>query len=306
MAGFFTELSEGSLQSADLAIVASPNRFHSEQALFCLSLGIPVVIEKPACFTLKEAERIIATARSEKTPFWYSAASTFRRDVHAVGQLASQGALGEIFHISLSWRRAQGVPRPGSWFTNKDMAIGGSGADIGWHLLDVGLGYLGYPPIQRGIHMSRPLSAVQTTQGSTWYGSETNPKRNDANNQFDVENHMAAALSTHNCHLTLLTSWSSQQRFDATEIRVLGTKAEVDLDCSFGFSPNGVRNSFLKIFRNGSEDRQVFSEARKIDPYIRFAEHVASDLVEGGCDLEHEATKLRSLSSAMQVLYPQV
>lgn len=299
-----TALPQADLNSIDLVVIASPNRLHGKHACHCLSRGVPTIIEKPACFSVTGTQAIIAAAEQGNAPFWCSAASTLRHDVRAIQTLINDGQVGNIHSIALSWRRAKGVPRPGSWFTDKSIAIGGSGADLGWHLLDVGLGFLHYPNVDQGHCRHIPLDAGTTDTRTSWYDNAAAPAATD-DAPFDVENQMVAALTARNCLLTLSTAWASHQRFDTTHINLLGTKAEIELSCTFGFSPNGIRNSFLTILRNGSEEHRVLSEYQKIDPYVRFVQRVAQGLDGRDWDNTAEIAKIRSLGSAMEILYPE-
>ncbi len=52
----------GGSAGADRAIVASPPAAHVEQALACLELGLPVLVEKPLALTLAEAARLAAAS----------------------------------------------------------------------------------------------------------------------------------------------------------------------------------------------------------------------------------------------------
>jgi oxidoreductase len=300
---YVSALPEADLSMIDLIVIASPNRFHKEHACYCLSRGVPTLIEKPACFSVFDAQEIIAAAGQDQTPFWCSSASRERHDVMAIQGLIDNGQVGDIYSIALSWRRSKGVPRPGSWFTDKSIAIGGSGADLGWHMLDVGLGILHYPTLEQGHCIRNGLALTAETQES-WYAGSKPPTRS-AEFPFDVENQMVAALFSKKCQITMSTAWVSHQRFDTTRVKVLGTRAEIDLNCTFGFSPNGIRNSFISILRNGSEEYRILSEGQKIDPYVRFAERVARELRDPNRDNRAESAKLLSLGRAMEILYPE-
>src|SRR5213593_689764 len=50
--------------------------------------------------------------------------------------IIDRGELGDIYHARVFWLRRNGIPRIGSWFTQKKYAGGGCAYDIGGHMLD--------------------------------------------------------------------------------------------------------------------------------------------------------------------------
>lgn len=52
----------------DAAIISSPNIFHLEQALVCLSNGIPALVEKPLTDELRDAEQLVEAVQRSGVP----------------------------------------------------------------------------------------------------------------------------------------------------------------------------------------------------------------------------------------------
>lgn len=52
----------------DAAIISSPNMFHLEQALVCLSNGIPALVEKPLTGDLRDAEQLVEAVQQSGVP----------------------------------------------------------------------------------------------------------------------------------------------------------------------------------------------------------------------------------------------
>src|SRR5262245_49916354 len=48
--------------NVDFACVCSPNRLHAPHALAALAAGRPVLVEKPLCLSLAEADELVAAA----------------------------------------------------------------------------------------------------------------------------------------------------------------------------------------------------------------------------------------------------
>ena len=64
----------------------------------------------------------------------------FRNDVKKFNEIVT--LIGEIKEIEVSWTRKTGIPRPGTWITNKPAAGGRVLIDIGTHVIDIGLMFL--------------------------------------------------------------------------------------------------------------------------------------------------------------------
>lgn len=326
-ANTYTSLDERALRGADVVLVCSPNVMHVEQTVYALNLGFDVILEKPACFSRLDAQRIVDAAQRGGGRFWVSSASTEREDVRYIQRLIAQGEISDIKCIELHWRRAQGIPKAGSWFTNKAQAIGGCGADLGWHLLDVGLGFVGYPEVVGGHSSFFYPQQEKMVASADWYGgSQFHPSNTGGANRQDgfvfqdkasshdkatsqdeaiisVESQLYSSLHTTDHQIRLSTAWTSQQMTDTTGINVFSANGEISLRCTFGFSPHGLKSSYLKILRQGREERLQICHEEKITPYLRFVEKVRREYKDTSRTNALEVRRLLSLSSAMENIY---
>ncbi|MBC8120294.1 MAG: Gfo/Idh/MocA family oxidoreductase [Gemmatimonadaceae bacterium] len=132
-------------QGIELVIVASPVRFHAEQAIQALESGISVLCEKPMAATTAEGEAMLRTARETDQIL---AVGLFRRFFPAarlIHQMLSDNLLGSVksFHFTeggvFSW------PAQSASFFQKTSAQGGVLLDLGVHLLDLLLWWFGQP-----------------------------------------------------------------------------------------------------------------------------------------------------------------
>ncbi|HEY4332759.1 MAG TPA: Gfo/Idh/MocA family oxidoreductase, partial [Ilumatobacteraceae bacterium] len=57
---------------ADIVIVATPPQLHAEHALHLLAVGAAVVLEKPLCTTLTDADRLVAAAAAHGERLLYA------------------------------------------------------------------------------------------------------------------------------------------------------------------------------------------------------------------------------------------
>ena len=132
-------------EDLDLVVVAVPNIFHKPMSIAALEAGANVLCEKPVALTLADAQEMFETAdkagRTLTVGTHYRWSTTMRMGRKAV----DSGQFGNIYHIRTVYTRRAGIPGFGSWFTNKDMAGGGCGLDIGVHALDKALFLMDYP-----------------------------------------------------------------------------------------------------------------------------------------------------------------
>lgn len=297
-------LSGAALIGCDVAFICSPNACHVDQALQALALGLHVVVEKPACFSTPDAERLIAASRIAQRAVMVTSASSQRGDTAQLLATARAGTLGQVQCIDASWRRRAGIPRPGSWFTDERLAIGGSGADLGWHLLEVALGALDYPLVTDGqIHKIRPPASM-TQHHAAWRADRTVTSA-----AIDVDTQLFASLRTANGALVrLTTAWSSAQPADETTLTLYGSQGEMRLVCTFGFSPNHSGRHELTLLQDGATQALPCGEDRML-PYRRFVAAMLAYLAAPWRGDSEETLRisrqLRSLGSAMAILYPQ-
>ena len=300
-------LSGAALDGCDVAFICSPNACHVEQALQVLALGLHVVVEKPACFSAAQAERLIAASRAARRAVMVTAASSHRGDTAQLLATARVGTLGQVQCIDASWRRRAGIPRPGSWFTDERLAIGGSGADLGWHLLEVALGALDFPLVIDGqsriIRPAGPATAM-AQQHAAWRADSATGAA-----AIDVDTQLFASLRTATGALVrLTTAWSSAQPADETALTLYGSEGEMRLVCTFGFSPNHSGRHELTLLRDGAAQALPCGEDRML-PYRRFVAtmlaHLAAPWRDDSAETQRIERQLRSLGSAMAVLYPQ-
>jgi len=123
----------------DAVYAAVPNKFHEAVACEALNAGKHLMLDKPFAINLAAAERIVQSATANDRILFLGMNQRFERNVQRARLLSEAGAFGNIYHVKAYWRRRQGIPRMGSWFTNKETAGGGALLDIGVHVLDVAL-----------------------------------------------------------------------------------------------------------------------------------------------------------------------
>jgi myo-inositol 2-dehydrogenase/D-chiro-inositol 1-dehydrogenase len=120
------------LADADVRLVCvnSPNRLHAAQALAALEAGKDVVVEKPLCLTLDEADSLCAAARRHGRMLGYAENLCFAPLYRRARELLREGAVGRVLWARQVEKHA-GPYSP--WFFDRVEAGGGALLDMGCH-----------------------------------------------------------------------------------------------------------------------------------------------------------------------------
>lgn len=123
----------------ELVVIILPHDQHAEAALKCLRAGKHVVLEKPFCVTLEEADEMIAAADEAGVMLTCYHNRRWDGDYMRIRELIAEGAIGEVFEISCGMA---GYKRPGDWWRSDKKLSGGNFYDWGAHFVDWVLGLI--------------------------------------------------------------------------------------------------------------------------------------------------------------------
>jgi len=123
----------------DAVIVALPTYLHAPVVLEALKARKHVLLEKPMALNAKEAAKLVETAKAMKRTLMVAQSQRFNKHTQLAKGIIERGDLGEVYHVRAHWLRRSGIPRIGSWFTQKRLSGGGCLADLGVHLIDTAL-----------------------------------------------------------------------------------------------------------------------------------------------------------------------
>ncbi|HVU22480.1 MAG TPA: Gfo/Idh/MocA family oxidoreductase [Opitutus sp.] len=206
----------------DVISIALPNYLHFPVALAALKAGKHVMLDKPMATNARDAARLIAEAKKRRVLFMVGQNLRFAPDVQTLKQLVLQGALGDVYHAKTAWTRRSGIPRIGSWFTQKQFAGGGSTYDIGVHALDRCLFLLGEFDAAAVSGKTFSKFGPRGLGEGSWGRGEVDPKK-----PFDVEDMSVALIKLKSGRTVLLeSSWAGHQAaadFNGTQL--FGTEA---------------------------------------------------------------------------------
>ncbi|WP_049925495.1 Gfo/Idh/MocA family protein [Halopiger goleimassiliensis] len=214
-------------EAVDAVVVTTPNRFHEPIAVAALEAGRDVLVEKPLAHSLESAERIAAVAREAEGVCMVGFHNRHAASMRMFEEHRARGRFGDLTHVEANYVRRRGVPGPGSWFTDPELAGGGALLDIGVHALDLALYALEFPEITevsgvtRTTFGDRPDYADPEGFGDNWDAeAET----------YEVDDSVSAFLRTAEGQtISLEAAWATN-REEGMDFRVRGTDAGAQFD----------------------------------------------------------------------------
>jgi len=117
----------------DLVTVITPHHTHAALAVQCLEAGRHVIVEKPMCITVAEADRMIAAAQKSGVMLSVFHNRRWDGDFKALRDIIGRGLIGDIFHIEAF---SGGYADPGTWWRADKRISGGIIYDWGAHFVD--------------------------------------------------------------------------------------------------------------------------------------------------------------------------
>ncbi|MEI7728721.1 MAG: Gfo/Idh/MocA family oxidoreductase [Verrucomicrobiota bacterium] len=211
----------------DAVIVAVPNHLHAKVAVDALKARKHVLLEKPMATNAKDAAKIVETAQAMKQVLMVAQNLRFHRHTQVARSFLQRGDLGQIYHARAFWLRRNGIPRIGSWFTQKKFSGGGCTYDIGVHMLDLCLHLLGEFEVTRVTGYLAAKFGPRGLAETDWGRSEIDPLK-----PFDVEDFSTALLQLKSGRTVALeASWAGMHAPDAREqgVDLLGTTGGLSL-----------------------------------------------------------------------------
>ena len=129
----------------DLAIVASPPKYHAPQTMALLAAGVHVLCEKPLACSLSEAHQMVAAARASNRLLAVGMFRRFFPALQSIKTLVSGGELGVPRSFSITEGGVFNWPAASASFFQKQHSQGGVLADLGVHSLDLISWWFGEP-----------------------------------------------------------------------------------------------------------------------------------------------------------------
>ncbi len=185
--------------AVDVVDICTPNTYHAPLTIAALEAGKHVLCEKPLAPTPAEIRRMIAARDASGKLLMTAQHFRFHGSSKAMKAEIETGALGDVYHAR-GWmlRRAAAPTRPG--FILRQHSGGGPCIDIGVHILDLTLWFMGNPAPVSVSGVAKAELAHQPGAFSIWGGPI--PR------ELDVEDFAAAFVRFENgATLVLEVSW---------------------------------------------------------------------------------------------------
>jgi myo-inositol 2-dehydrogenase / D-chiro-inositol 1-dehydrogenase len=150
------------LADIDMVVVGVPNDLHCQVALDAAAAGKHVVMEKPLCLNLAEADLMIAACKRAQVKLMYAEELCFAPKYVRLKALLDEGALGRPTLIKQSEKHS-GPHAAHFW----DVARSGGGVtmDMGCHAIEFFRWMLGRPPIRSVYAQMSTLVHGDKTRG---------------------------------------------------------------------------------------------------------------------------------------------
>ncbi len=251
----------------DLAVVATPNVFHKPMTMAALNAGCHVLCEKPLVITYADALEMVG--RAEELGLVLTVGTHYRWSgaMQAAKRQVDAGFFGEIYAVRTVYSRRSGIPGYGSWFTNMDLAGGGSLFDIGVHGLDKALFLMGYP---------KPLTVTGVTyakfgprgKGLGGWGIDT--QRPTPGARCDVDDLALAFVRFENgATLQLQAAWASNMPDDQS-VEIYGTEGGARISGASDFQLfTEINDAPVDIVQPIPQDK-TWSNTKQIADLIKF------------------------------------
>jgi len=132
--GYFTSLDDMlAMPELDLVVNILPHNLHAPMTLKCLAAGKHVVLEKPFCITVDEANAMIDAARAKGLMLSLFHNRRWDGDYLTIRDIVDRGLIGDIYHVECG---QGGYGHPGFWWRSDKAVSGGVMYDWGAHFLD--------------------------------------------------------------------------------------------------------------------------------------------------------------------------
>lgn len=208
-------------EQLDLISVCTPNYLHAPITIDALKKGVHVHCEKPMALNAAEAKAIVDAKNKFNRMVMLGLNYRFTNESQFVREYAASGLLGEIYHVRCGWRRRNGIPGMGVWFTDKSLSGGGALIDLGVHFLDLVLYFMGYPEVTSAFGEVYSKFGNVGTRLRQGY-------RNNGEGLFDVEDMAVGMLRTDGrATIDFEFSWASNIEKETKYYELMGTRGGI-------------------------------------------------------------------------------
>lgn len=117
----------------DGVLLGVPNHLHADLGVMAAEAGKHLIIEKPLCLSLKDADRLIGACEKSGVILGYAEELCFAPKYVRAKEIADEGAVGKVYRVNQVEKHA-GPYSP--WFWQAETAGGGILMDMGCHSIE--------------------------------------------------------------------------------------------------------------------------------------------------------------------------
>lgn len=249
----------------DIIDICTPNNYHAPLSIEALSAGKHVICEKPLAPNPSLIKGMI-DARDKSGKLLMTAQHfRFSGKSKAMKAELDKGVLGNIYHARSWMLRRSGAPtRPG--FIMKKHSSGGPCIDIGVHILDLTLWFMGNP---KPVAVTGVARAEIAHQQGAFSGGSAIPK------EFDVEDFAAAFVRFENgATMVIEVSWLLHHDIKGEDMQMwlYGTKAGSHWPkCEIYKTDNDTHQHYNVALQNTRDQLEAHAQE-----CVEFAEAIAT------------------------------
>lgn len=252
------------LRDADVDAVSICTRTdtHCQMAVAAAKAGKNVFLEKPMALNAAQAAEILKAVEENDVIFMLGMLNRFRTESQILTQRRLSGQMGEIYHADARWIRRRGVPA-NAWFSQKALAGGGAGLDIGVHAIDTAWYLMGCPkPVSVSGMAHRRLGSAPCKGAVSW-GTEARSEI-----PMDTEEAATAFIRFEDRKsMTVTVSWAINGAEEDFNLRLYGTKEGASLNPFVIYGEtDGYRADIRPVFDR--DDAWVEGFANEIEHFV--------------------------------------
>jgi scyllo-inositol 2-dehydrogenase (NADP+) len=242
--GYYTDVNDLLAHPGlDLVVVILPHNLHAPMAVKCLEAGKHVILEKPFCLSVDEANRMIGAAEANGRMLSVFHNRRWDGDYLTIQDIIARGLIGDIYHIEAG---IGGYSHPGFWWRSDKAVSGGVMFDWGAHFIDWIL----------TLVRSQVTQVMGDFQKRVWQ-AVTNEDHGEAFIRF--QNGVTADFLVSSITASLRPKW-----------RISGTRGSIEAD----WSENLKLTSFASGVRQESTIKVTLPGYGSVQYYRNIADHL--------------------------------
>ncbi len=264
----------------DAVSICTWNNTHAEISIAALRAGKHVLVEKPLCRTMEEAEQIAAVVQETGKLLMVGFVRRYDNNAQMLKRFSDEGDFGDIYYAKASYIRRFG--NPGGWFSDIERSGGGPLIDIGVHVIDLCWYLMGRPePLSVSGNTYYELGNRAHIQHLSHYkAADYDATKNDVEDMANVMIRFKNGAS-----LLVDVSFSLHARENEGMIKLYGSKGGFEVDPAVSITTekyNTVLNIQPQVDHAGFQFAEAFdNEIRHFIECVRTGEQPISPVEDG-------------------------